>query len=309
MAREPDVGLYHSLRPVEVGTAPLGGHVGSRLGGARPGNGTNPARSRCRLARRSGRRRGPRMLSIPVALDALNFLSADVRNLFGPFINVFLVTSQHWTQTDVGLITTGSGLLGLALQTPIGAAIDVTHAKRAVIVGTMAAMTPVRDRHLRPSDLLADGAGDQRAGARRRRLRAGGRGADSGAGHQGGAGAPPRAEFRLQSCRQHRHRAGRRRRRISLHPARGLPARARVRGADRRRRPDDSGGRHRSRPGARPRQGRRRRRGPGLRDPLPHPAPDDLRWHARCSSTSPMRRSCRWSDRSLRCNSRGKPRR
>ena len=50
------------------------------------------------------------MLSIPYALDALNFLSADVRNLFGPFINVFLVTSQHWTQTDVGLVSTGSGL-------------------------------------------------------------------------------------------------------------------------------------------------------------------------------------------------------
>ncbi len=81
------------------------------------------------------------MLSIPYPLDALNFLSADVRNLFGPFINVFLVTGQHWTQTDVGLVTTGSGLLGIALQTPIGAAIDVTRAKRAVIVATMAAMS------------------------------------------------------------------------------------------------------------------------------------------------------------------------
>ncbi len=81
------------------------------------------------------------MLSVPYALDALNFLSADVRNLFGPFINVFLVTGQHWTQTDVGLVTTVSGLLGIALQTPIGAAIDVTRAKRAVIVATMAAMS------------------------------------------------------------------------------------------------------------------------------------------------------------------------
>jgi predicted MFS family arabinose efflux permease len=81
------------------------------------------------------------MLSIPHALDALNFLSADVRNLFGPFINVYLVTSWRWTQTDVGLISTASGLLGIALQTPIGAAIDVTRAKRGVIVATMAAMT------------------------------------------------------------------------------------------------------------------------------------------------------------------------
>jgi MFS family permease len=81
------------------------------------------------------------MVSVPFALDALNFLSADVRNLFGPFINVFLVTGQHWSQTEVGLVTTASGLAGIALQTPIGAAIDVTRAKRAVIVATMAAMT------------------------------------------------------------------------------------------------------------------------------------------------------------------------
>ncbi|MBV9290618.1 MAG: MFS transporter [Hyphomicrobiales bacterium] len=81
------------------------------------------------------------MLSVPHALDALNFLSADVRNLFGPFINVYLVTFRDWTQTDVGLITTASGLIGIALQTPIGAAIDVTPAKRGVIVITMAAMT------------------------------------------------------------------------------------------------------------------------------------------------------------------------
>ena len=81
------------------------------------------------------------MASIPFALDALNFLSADVRNLFGPYINVYLVTDRHWTQTDVGLVLTGSALLGIALQTPIGAAIDVARAKRGVIVATMAAMT------------------------------------------------------------------------------------------------------------------------------------------------------------------------
>src|SRR6202453_3975090 len=81
------------------------------------------------------------MIPIPYALDALNFLAAAVRNLFGPFVNVFLVTGQHWSQTDVGLVTTASGLLGIALQTPIGAAIDVTRAKRGVIVLAMAAMT------------------------------------------------------------------------------------------------------------------------------------------------------------------------
>src|SRR5271165_360837 len=109
-------------------------HTMLALSGAIPGLATFPeGRQRVVTVR------GPQaMLSIATALDALNFLAADVRNLF---INVFLVTGQHWTQTDVGLIATGSGLLGIALQTPIGAAIDVTGAKRGVIVATMAAMS------------------------------------------------------------------------------------------------------------------------------------------------------------------------
>src|SRR5579872_5939488 len=81
------------------------------------------------------------MIPIPYALDAVNFFAADVRNLFGPFINVFLVTGRHWSQTDVGLVLTSAGLLGVMLQTPIGAAIDVTPSKRGVIVLTMVAMT------------------------------------------------------------------------------------------------------------------------------------------------------------------------
>jgi MFS family permease len=70
----------------------------------------------------------------PFSLDAVNFLSADVRGAVGPYLNVFLVTQQHWSQSEVGLVTTLGGLLGLAVQTPIGAAIDETHAKRGVIV-------------------------------------------------------------------------------------------------------------------------------------------------------------------------------
>jgi hypothetical protein len=42
----------------------------------------------------------------------------------GPYLNVFLVTQQHWSQSEVGLVTTIGGLLGLAVQTPIGAAIS-----------------------------------------------------------------------------------------------------------------------------------------------------------------------------------------
>ncbi|MEA2756796.1 MAG: hypothetical protein QOJ54_3085, partial [Aliidongia sp.] len=71
---------------------------------------------------------------IAFSLDAINFLLADVRGALGPYLNVFLVTQQHWTQSQTGLVTMVGGLLGLAVQTPIGAAIDETRAKRGAIV-------------------------------------------------------------------------------------------------------------------------------------------------------------------------------
>jgi hypothetical protein len=42
----------------------------------------------------------------PFSLDAVNFLSADVRGAVGPYLNVFLVTRQHWSQSEVGLVIT-----------------------------------------------------------------------------------------------------------------------------------------------------------------------------------------------------------
>src|SRR3981189_1297853 len=76
----------------------------------------------------------------PLSLDALNFLLADVRGALGPYLNVFLVTQQHWSQSEVGLMTTIGGVLGLAVQTPIGAAIDETRAKRGAIVLSLAVL-------------------------------------------------------------------------------------------------------------------------------------------------------------------------
>jgi MFS family permease len=69
----------------------------------------------------------------PASLDALNFLLADVRGALGPYLNVFLVTEQHWSQSSVGAVTMFGGLIGLAVQAPIGAALDATHAKRGLI--------------------------------------------------------------------------------------------------------------------------------------------------------------------------------
>ena len=76
----------------------------------------------------------------PFSLDAVNSLLADVRGALGPYLNVFLVTQQHWSLSEVGLVTTIGGLLGLAAQTPIGAAIDETRAKRGAIILALAVL-------------------------------------------------------------------------------------------------------------------------------------------------------------------------
>jgi MFS family permease len=77
---------------------------------------------------------GPSPERSHISLDALNFFLADVRGVLGPYLNVFLVTQQGWSQSSVGLMTTIGGLIGLAAQTPAGAAIDAISAKRGVIV-------------------------------------------------------------------------------------------------------------------------------------------------------------------------------
>jgi MFS family permease len=75
-----------------------------------------------------------------VALDALNFFLADVRGALGPYLNVFLVTEQGWSQSAVGLVTMIGGLIGLMAQTPAGAAIDTTPAKRGIVVLALAVL-------------------------------------------------------------------------------------------------------------------------------------------------------------------------
>ncbi len=88
-----------------------------------------PVSRKAAIPRKSLRER----LAYARSLDAVNFLVSDVQGALGPYLNVFLVTQQHWSKSEVGLVTTVGGLIGLAVQTPIGAAIDVTRTKRGVI--------------------------------------------------------------------------------------------------------------------------------------------------------------------------------
>ena len=63
------------------------------------------------------------------ALDWFVFFLADAQVGFGPLVAVYL-TTQKWTQGDIGLVLTAGGLLALAGQMPGGALVDAARSER-----------------------------------------------------------------------------------------------------------------------------------------------------------------------------------
>jgi MFS family permease len=69
-----------------------------------------------------------------VALDWLNFLLADVQGGVGPFLAIYLWSSQGWDAMHVGVIMMIAGIATVAARAPAGALVDWTIWKRALIV-------------------------------------------------------------------------------------------------------------------------------------------------------------------------------
>jgi MFS family permease len=68
------------------------------------------------------------------ALDATNFFLADVREGLGPYLAIYLLTIQHWDEASIGVVMSIATAAGLLAQTPAGALVDATRAKRAAMV-------------------------------------------------------------------------------------------------------------------------------------------------------------------------------
>src|SRR5260370_8481588 len=73
------------------------------------------------------------------ALDWFVFFVADVQSGFGPFVAVYL-TTQKWTQFDIGLVMTVAGLVALIGQVPGGALVDAARSERVVAGVAVAAI-------------------------------------------------------------------------------------------------------------------------------------------------------------------------
>jgi MFS family permease len=62
-------------------------------------------------------------------LDWFTFCLADVQTAFGPFVSVYL-TTQKWTQIDIGLVLTVGSIATLIGQMPGGALVDAARSER-----------------------------------------------------------------------------------------------------------------------------------------------------------------------------------
>jgi MFS family permease len=75
------------------------------------------------------------------ALDALNFFLADVRDGLGPYLAIYLLTEQKWDQASIGVVMSVAAMAGILAQTPAGALIDSSRAKRALMVAAAIVVT------------------------------------------------------------------------------------------------------------------------------------------------------------------------
>jgi MFS family permease len=64
---------------------------------------------------------------------------ADVQTGFGAFVSVYL-TTEKWTQTDIGLVLTAGAIVGLVGQIPGGAIVDAARSQRLVAAAAVAAV-------------------------------------------------------------------------------------------------------------------------------------------------------------------------
>jgi MFS family permease len=71
-------------------------------------------------------------------LDGLNFFLADVQTGVGPFVAIVLA-AQGLSTHAIGLALTFGGLAGVLSQIPVGAWVDATRHKRALLVGAILA--------------------------------------------------------------------------------------------------------------------------------------------------------------------------
>lgn len=74
------------------------------------------------------------------ALDRLNLSLGDVRDVFEPYLAIYLAVDRHWNPAQVGMALSTTSIAGILAQTPAGALVDTSHKKRLLIASATVAV-------------------------------------------------------------------------------------------------------------------------------------------------------------------------
>lgn len=66
---------------------------------------------------------------------------ADVSDGLGPYLSIYLLLTHHWDQASIGFVMGVGGIAAIIAQTPVGALVDRTTAKRALIIAGAVTVT------------------------------------------------------------------------------------------------------------------------------------------------------------------------
>jgi MFS family permease len=74
------------------------------------------------------------------ALDRLNLSLGDVRDVFEPYLTIFLAADRHLNQAQIGVAIAVTNIAGILAQTPVGALVDASRYKRLLVAVSLLAI-------------------------------------------------------------------------------------------------------------------------------------------------------------------------
>ncbi|MEH1920205.1 hypothetical protein [Nostoc sp.] len=86
------------------------------------------------------------------SLDRLNLSLGDVRDVFEPYLAIFLAADRHWNPAQVGIVLSTTSIAGILAQRPTGVLVDASHHQRLMIATATLAVAVVEETESTLSD-------------------------------------------------------------------------------------------------------------------------------------------------------------
>ena len=96
--------------------------------------------ARSARTRQKNRQQGSQKQQSLKALDRLNLSLGDVRDVFEPYLTLFLAADRHLNQAQIGVAIAVTNIAGILAQTPVGALVDASRYKRLLVAASLLAI-------------------------------------------------------------------------------------------------------------------------------------------------------------------------